>query len=212
MKSSSTSVIARVATDHLKQTSIISLWYVGIYALVGSLLRLILSLAAGAGTEAALFGLFESFQASNLVFFYVLGIIFPLILEHFVALGVTRSQYFWGTLLMAAVLAAGFAVLTGIIGFATGAASVLTGLVSFASLVLVFLLGDVTLIGFLTGRRTVLRGTLSIVITTLLGSGLVTLLLLENVPPLALLGILLVVCAGLALVLQQLTKRLPLKC
>jgi hypothetical protein len=148
-------VTGRVATYTFKKMGFVSLWYIGISALIFAVLQIVFNAfeEPAAAFEEAFGGpgiaFWEASRMSNHIFVLVLGIVYPLMfLEMFVAQGVTRKCFAQGLLAGAAILSACFTTLQIAISLATNSFSAM-GITYFAvSLLLGYMTGWVAIIGF----------------------------------------------------------------
>jgi hypothetical protein len=135
-----------------RRMGVISLWYIGIFAVVVLVLTIVfevfhiadmidITYTAGGGADV--------FANSNSVFLLVLGVLFPLLsLEPFLAAGATRRQFAAGMLSAAAALAIGFTVICVVLDLLAASFSLPRLFTYLTDDILFFLTGWTAVIGF----------------------------------------------------------------
>jgi hypothetical protein len=146
------SAAARAGGILFRRMGAISLWYIGIFAVVVLALTIVFEVFHIAGMIDITYtagGDAYVFANSNSVFLLVLGILFPLLsLEPLLAVGATRRQFAIGLLSAAAALAIGFAVICAVLDLLAGSFSLPRLFTYLTDDILFFLTGWAAVIGF----------------------------------------------------------------
>lgn len=136
--------IAKSAAVLFRRMYISSLWYLAIYALVMTILCIVF---VKTGVEQPL-DLAEHIAISNRVFLLVIGIIFPLSLKNYVAVGVTRKQFALALSAAALALSVCFTVLYAVVLLVSGTFSLSAIFTIFAFALFSFHVGWLAILGF----------------------------------------------------------------
>jgi hypothetical protein len=140
MKNNPTVKAARVLFIRM---AVASLWYIVIYALVMFILSVILMKTSGIPLVLA-----EHIAISNRIYLLVIGVIYPTVLKHYVAVGVTRGQFALGLSGAAVALSLCFSLLYCVVLLVNGSFSFLSVATGFTYAVLFFFIGWIAVLGF----------------------------------------------------------------
>ena len=181
-------------------------WFIGIYALIMTILLLVFSFVKIDDTSWIPITLMYTPK----IYLLVMGIVYPLVAtELYVSRGLTRKQFFWAYTGAISIISLFLfiPILASIIYFEN--ISLLSAIAHYLHMPLFFLIGWTSIVGFQLGKGKL--ATLGILFAIVTFHAITTIPRVFSLPDLEVLGSIILLLAALLLILPRIISQIPLK-